>query len=72
MPQATDELRAIMEKRFGDRIDESGPLQHLLAQGFSERGGMLRPPPDHRVSDEEWECIEFLCDEWDFAYLPLG
>lgn len=71
MPQATDELRAIMEKRFGDPIDETGPLQYLMSCGYSERGGMLTPTFfDHKISERESECIQFLCDEWDFAFDP--
>jgi len=33
------------------------------------RGGMLiKPTPSHTVSDYEWECVAFLCNEWDYGY----
>jgi hypothetical protein len=70
MPTADDKSREIMKQRFGD-IDLMGPLQHLLAQGFSERGGMITPPyRGYKCMPGEWDCIGFLCDEWDFAYDP--
>lgn len=32
---------------------------------------MIRPPvPHHTVSNEELECIYFVCDEWDFGWEP--
>lgn len=68
MPQATEPQRDLMVKWFGD-IDIYGPLQFLFSRGYTETGGMIKPPvPDHTVSREESECIDFLFGEWDFAY----
>lgn len=71
MPTASDELRNKMRQRFGD-IDLTGPQQHLLAQGYSiNHGRIVLPNPIHRVTDDEGDCIDFLCDEWDFDF-PIG
>jgi hypothetical protein len=68
MPTASDSLRGLMEKWFGDPIDESGPLAFLKAHGYTEfANGMLRPPvPAHTWTREELACVQFLMDEWDF------
>ena len=71
MPQSSDEQRALMEKWFGDAIDMAGPYKFLRARGWSERAGMfLKPTPSHTISEYEWQCVAFLCDEWDFGYDP--
>lgn len=69
MPQASDELRDLMKERFGDEIDCSQPLKFLLDRGFSEKAGMIsKPAPDYVMNDQECDCVDYLCDEWDFAY----
>lgn len=70
MPQATDEQRALMEKWFGDSVDMRGPYAFLMSRGYRDDRGMIVPPvPSHKVSREEGECIDFLCDEWDFGWM---
>lgn len=67
MPQASDEQRALMTRWFGD-ISDSGPWAFLLARGYTERQGWIfKPTPAHTISEYEGECIDFLCDEWDWA-----
>lgn len=69
MPRATDAHRAVMAKWFGSAVDEQGPYAFLRARGWTDVGGLLIPPvPAHNPSLYEYACIEFLCDEWDFAY----
>jgi hypothetical protein len=69
MPQASDEQRALMERWFGDPIDDGAPRRFLLSHGYTESKGFWRKPtPAHTVSHAEGECIDFLCDEWDFAF----
>src|SRR5258708_4858004 len=71
MPTASNEIREEMRKMFGDPIDDLGPIKYLMDRGYTEKqNGMLRPPLNHIPTDEEWACIEFLCDEWDFGYEP--
>lgn len=72
MPQASDEQRALMKKWFGgDGVDDAPAIDFLSARGWTCRGGMLvKPTPSHTVSEYEWECIAFLCDEWDYGYDP--
>jgi hypothetical protein len=67
MPQATNDLREKMIQRFGD-IDISGPLDFLLSRGYTEQAGLIRGPANHISQADEWECIDFLFQEWDFAY----
>lgn len=69
MPQATNEQRALMQKWFGDPIDDYGPMKFLYAHGYNDQAGMwYKPTPSHTVSMFEWECLNFLCDEWDYGY----
>lgn len=69
MPQATDELRGLMEKWFGDPIDDGPPMRFLFSRGYSEDRGLIRPPvPAHTVSCEEYACIAFMRDEWDYSF----
>jgi hypothetical protein len=71
MPQATDEQRALMNKWFGNPIDDGPPYRFLMARGYQEWAGMLiKPTPAHSVSEYEWACIEFLCFEWDYGFDP--
>ncbi len=70
MPQADDELRAKIEKMFGDPVDDSGPYKKLIDAGFVDARGILRPPAGRDISDDEWTCIAFLCDEWDYSFDP--
>lgn len=69
MPQASDQQRALMEKWFGDPVDDSGPMRFLFAHGFTEKAGMWKSPTSsHTISEYEWECLLFLCDEWDYGF----
>lgn len=69
MPQATDELRDLMRRWFGD-IDELGPARVLLSRGWTEnRYGVWSPPVLHHTAGEiEWACLRFLRDEWDYDW----
>ncbi len=67
MPQALDEQRDLMSKWFGS-IDLFAPLKFLQARGYrDDNGWIIKPTAAHTISVEEGECIDFLCDEWDFA-----
>lgn len=74
MPQATDELR----KRWGGRqgVGEDRAEEHLLSLGFTIDKGVIRAPKNWDwkdpkvVSADTWGAVEFLCDEWDYAYEP--
>jgi len=70
MPQASDEDRAKMKKYFGDGIDDAPPTQYLVSKGWKfPRGGLIeKPAPDYKPSQKEWDCLYFLCDEWDYGY----
>ncbi len=69
MPQASDELRSTMTQRFGD-IGTAGPEEFLRSRGWT-----LTPSWDWvkanatfaTIPPDELECIEFLCDEWDYG-----
>lgn len=72
MPQATDELRQRMLERFGSAIDDYKPWSFLRERGYTENRFRINWP-SHTPTEEELECINFLCDEWDwdFAGPPL-
>ena len=69
MPSAPKELQDKITARFGS-IDVLGPLDFLKSRGFTERAGLIMPPSaEHKVSQDEGDCIDFLFQEWDFAYV---
>lgn len=70
MPQASDHQRERMKQWFGgDGISDGPPMAFLFAHGYTEDRGMwYKPTPSHTVSEFEWECLNFLCDEWDYGY----
>lgn len=68
MPQATDKLRNIMRLRF-DSNDSHPPWAFLASKGYTERMGFISlPSPLHKITEDEGDCIDFLCDEWDWAF----
>jgi len=71
MPTASDDQRELMQKWFGSPVDDYKPYIFLRRRGYTDEGGMLgKPTPSHTVSEYEWQCIAFLCDEWDYAFDP--
>lgn len=69
MPQASDELRALMKDWFGDDIDTSGPIRALTLRGYTLGEDFVWDPPtkSHTISWVEYQLIVFLMDEWDFG-----
>lgn len=65
MPTASDELRKFAEINFGS-IDSAGPAQALVRAGFTETNDYcwkrVRSP-----NEFEWNCINFLIQEWDWG-----
>lgn len=58
-----------MEKWFGNPVGEEGPIQFLQSHGYVLRRDWHwdKPTPSHNISEDEWQCIAFLIDEWDFG-----
>lgn len=68
MPQATDELRAKMVARFGT-IGDDGPWEFLKSRGYTmDHFYISIPSPLRKITEDEGDCIDFLCDEWDWAF----
>lgn len=70
MPSASPELRARMQKRFGDPISDMGPMQFLESRGYALTRDWCWSKPGlvlAEVPEDELECIQFLADEWDFG-----
>lgn len=70
MPQTSDEIRNKMKEYFGDPVDDKGPMAYLEVQGFKlSRGGIYtKPNSEHKLTEKEWECLTFMCEEWDYGY----
>lgn len=77
MPSTTDALRNRMDELFGDPIDDAGPISYLEKRGFyltpafewclpSDVGSWAEMSPDEK------DCMNFLCDEWDFGGLEYN
>jgi hypothetical protein len=54
-----------MVQRFGD-ITPEGPIKFLEERGFVLNADYSWRWPHTTLSDDETECLDFLCDEWDF------
>lgn len=69
MPQASDELRNEMDRRFGDPISDYGPMNYLKSKGWTLTKAWLWVKPGvhiYQAPRDEFECILFLIHEWDF------
>lgn len=75
MPQASDELRAEMQKYFGDPVDDAGPTQYLKFMGHvltsNWQWKLKEGKTLQNISTKEFLCIKFLVDEWDFGGIHL-
>jgi hypothetical protein len=67
VPTATAELRAKMGEYFGDGIGDWQPTAFLLDNEWHEHRGVWTSP-SRPVTDKEWDCLDFLVQEWDHAY----
>jgi len=77
MPTASDELRARMKERFGCPVGDAGPISYLEGQGYILNRDWTWAHPKVSSADDiptaEWDCIVFLCDEWDFGgFRPIA
>lgn len=72
MPTASDDLRDKMMKWFGS-IDLGGPEQFMLSRGYTltKDWFWIPPVPYHTISKEEFECMIFLQQEWDYGGLQI-
>lgn len=71
MPQASDELRSKMADYFGGSgVDDGPPYQYLKFRAWTDHRGMWIAPDGVKISQKEWDCVAFLCDEWDYGYDP--
>ncbi|MDN7489451.1 hypothetical protein QZM35_17220 [Burkholderia sp. AU45274] len=59
MPQATDDLR--------EEWTDSTALE-WLAGNFRWPGGMIRVRAGYMPTKKDLRAIQYMCDEWDFAY----
>ncbi|MBP7704137.1 MAG: hypothetical protein KA105_02490 [Caulobacter sp.] len=75
MPQASDDLRAEMEQRFGDPVDSAGPIRFLRERGWTLHRDWTWSKPGQGfwdIPEDEAACIHFLVDEWDFGGVRDG
>jgi hypothetical protein len=67
MPQASDELRA----KFPG--DDQEAFDVIDANFSTSRGGVIFPKHiGYKMTEREGDAIDYLCDEWDYAYCPEG
>lgn len=60
MPQASDYLRG--------QFEHDGAAWDVLRAHFTESRGVIRPKNGHAPSAAEFEAIDYLVMEWDYAY----
>lgn len=70
MPSTSQEL---LDKWGGEQgVGEDKALNFLISKGWKEEGNgfMVRPEgkSEADISEEEWEALQFLHEEWDFGY----
>lgn len=67
MPSAPDYLQDRIAERFGD-ICDYGPIKYLESRGYKDfMYDWIKPTEDHVPTDEEIDCIDFLCFEYDWG-----
>lgn len=67
MPQASDELRA----KFPG--DDQEAFEAIDTNFFTSRGGIIYPKKfGYNMTEREGDAIDYLCDEWDYAYSKDG
>lgn len=69
MPQASNDLREKMKEYFDDEVDDVGPKDYLIMQGYKllPNWRWHKPTPMHKISEKEYRCLQFLVDEWDYG-----
>jgi len=75
MPQADPDLVRLIVSRFGD-IDTTGPAQFLECAGYKLTRDCHWLPKSGvtdygQMTRDEFDCLMFLCHEWDFGGLRL-
>lgn len=60
MPQASDELRMRWD-------DDAHAVRHLL-KNFYITFGTITPKAGHEATEEDTSAIDYLIQEWDYAY----
>ncbi len=68
MPSASDHLREKMLSYFGDPIDDAGPAKFLRSCGWTEDRDVWSAPLHRETTSKEWDCMQFLVDEWDHGF----
>lgn len=69
MPQASDEDREDMVRRFGS-IDTEGPESYLKRHGWTLHPDWTWSKPGQHIGSiprAEFDCIKFLIHEWDYG-----
>lgn len=72
MPQASDELRGLMDKLFNNGgINDHEPTEFLKSRGYKLRSDWQweLPSTDHHITEQEELCLRFLVEEWDFGWI---
>lgn len=74
MPQASDELRAKFPAHDEQAREVLG-LDHepVEERRWTETGGWIRPTRQSSLdtmTEREGDAIDYLVDEWDYAYSP--
>lgn len=69
MPSASDELCILMNARFGS-LDDAGPIKFLEDAGYKltrkhEWIPKIGVKSLDDMSQDEFDCLLFLCHEWD-------
>lgn len=75
MPQATDKLRARMNELFGSPTSDEGPITFLEKSGYKlntehcwVKSGVTEL---WEMTRDEFTCMCFLVDEWDYGGLGV-
>ena len=71
MPQCSSSLQDIISNYFpGDFVSyDFKCIEFLKNRGYilTKAWCWVKPVPSHSINDEEFNCLQFLIDEWDFG-----
>lgn len=74
MPSCSQELHDIITKYFNKNNDDNVSFDNVCIQFLESHGYTLtkqwfwiKPTPSHNTSQDEFNCLKYLVDEWDFG-----
>ena len=69
MPSCSKELNDIITKYFGEENKDEKCIKFLESRNYilTKQWEWIKPVSSHTINEEEFNCLKYLVDEWDFG-----